>query len=109
MVRAQRGLHRFHDQSDEALGNEQADDNSRSDADQRGDDSLAKLDQVIEERHSTAGFLLGDLALGALRLGGFRHRSVSQDGVPGPEGRRVELLLPEGLSCCRKSRRPEKK
>jgi hypothetical protein len=29
---------------------------------------------MVEKRHAPAGFLLGDLALGALRLDGFRHR-----------------------------------
>ena len=50
------------------FGDEQADNRADSDGDQRIDEPLAQLDQVLEKRHAAAGFLLGELR-GVLRLG----------------------------------------
>ena len=83
MIRAQSGLHRRHDEVDEALRNEQTDDHSGADADQRGDDPLAQFDQMVEKRHLRAGFFFGCLQRRALRLGGFRHLLVTQDCAQG--------------------------
>ena len=71
-------------------------DHPRANAQQRTDEALAQFDQMLEKRHTPSGVFGARLRRIGVRLGGCRHRSLSQI-----RGRIVRgFSMPsEGLGC----------